>query len=67
MAYIGPRAPKPPTRGGAFYAAIKDGVEAAMKAVAREREATHPQPYVEDMYRPDCFGRTASGTVEVTK
>jgi alpha-2-macroglobulin len=27
----------------------------------------HPQAYVEDMYRPDRFGRTATGTVEVTK
>ena len=26
----------------------------------------HPQAYVEDMYRPDRFGRTATGTVEVT-
>jgi hypothetical protein len=26
----------------------------------------HPQAYVEDMYRPDRFGRTASGSVEVT-
>jgi uncharacterized protein YfaS (alpha-2-macroglobulin family) len=26
----------------------------------------HPQAYVEDMYRPDRFGRTASGTIEVT-
>ena len=26
----------------------------------------HPQAFVEDMYRPDRFGRTASGTVEVT-
>jgi len=26
----------------------------------------HPQAYVEDMYRPDRFGRTASGIVEVT-
>jgi uncharacterized protein YfaS (alpha-2-macroglobulin family) len=25
-----------------------------------------PQAYVEDMYRPDRFGRTATGTVEVT-
>ena len=24
-----------------------------------------PQAYVEDMYRPDRFGRTAVGTVEV--
>ena len=24
-----------------------------------------PQAYVEDMYRPDRFGRTATGTVEV--
>ena len=27
----------------------------------------HPQAYVEDMYRPDRFGRTATCTVEVTK
>jgi uncharacterized protein YfaS (alpha-2-macroglobulin family) len=26
----------------------------------------HPQAYVEDMYRPDRFGRTDSGTIEVT-
>jgi uncharacterized protein YfaS (alpha-2-macroglobulin family) len=26
---------------------------------------SHPQAYVEDMYRPDRFGRTPSGTVEV--
>ena len=26
----------------------------------------HPQAYVEDMYRPDRFGRTATGTIEVT-
>ena len=26
----------------------------------------HPQAYVEDMYRPDRFGRTASGGIEVT-
>jgi hypothetical protein len=26
----------------------------------------HPQAYVEDMYRPDRFGRTASGDIEVT-
>ncbi len=26
----------------------------------------HPQAFVEDMYRPDRFGRTATGTVEVT-
>jgi len=25
----------------------------------------HPQAYVEDMYRPDRFGRTATGTIEV--
>src|SRR5207302_4616506 len=25
-----------------------------------------PQAYVEDMYRPDRFGRTATGTLEVT-
>ena len=27
---------------------------------------THPQAFVEDMYRPDRFGRTATGKVEVT-
>jgi uncharacterized protein YfaS (alpha-2-macroglobulin family) len=26
----------------------------------------HPQAYVEDMYRPDRFGRTGTGTIEVT-
>jgi alpha-2-macroglobulin len=26
----------------------------------------HPQAFVEDMYRPDRFGRTTTGTVEVT-
>jgi hypothetical protein len=26
----------------------------------------HPQAYVEDMYRPDRFGRTATGSIEVT-
>jgi uncharacterized protein YfaS (alpha-2-macroglobulin family) len=26
----------------------------------------HPQAYVEDMYRPDRFGRTGTGSVEVT-
>ncbi|MFL6797480.1 MAG: alpha-2-macroglobulin family protein [Xanthobacteraceae bacterium] len=26
----------------------------------------HPQAYVEDMYRPDRFGRTATGSAEVT-
>ena len=26
----------------------------------------HPQAYIEDMYRPDRFGRTATGTIEVT-
>jgi uncharacterized protein YfaS (alpha-2-macroglobulin family) len=27
---------------------------------------THPQAFVEDMYRPDRFGRTATGKIEVT-
>ena len=26
----------------------------------------HPQAFVEDMYRPDRFGRTATGKIEVT-
>ena len=25
----------------------------------------HPQAYVEDMYRPDRFGRTGTGTIEI--
>ncbi|HEY7600279.1 MAG TPA: hypothetical protein VH741_10165, partial [Candidatus Limnocylindrales bacterium] len=37
-----------------------------VRAVAPGRYV-HPQAYVEDMYRPDRFGRTATGTVEVTK
>ncbi|HEY4775511.1 MAG TPA: alpha-2-macroglobulin family protein, partial [Xanthobacteraceae bacterium] len=37
-----------------------------VRAVAPGRY-TLPQAYVEDMYRPDRFGRTATGTVEVTK
>jgi uncharacterized protein YfaS (alpha-2-macroglobulin family) len=36
-----------------------------VRAVSPGRYA-HPQAYVEDMYRPDRFGRTASGTVEIT-
>jgi uncharacterized protein YfaS (alpha-2-macroglobulin family) len=36
-----------------------------VRAVSPGRYAL-PQAYVEDMYRPDRFGRTASGTVEIT-
>jgi hypothetical protein len=36
-----------------------------VRAVAPGRYV-HPQAYVEDMYRPDRFGRTASGAIEVT-
>jgi uncharacterized protein YfaS (alpha-2-macroglobulin family) len=36
-----------------------------VRAVAPGRYV-HPQAYVEDMYRPDRFGRTASGSIEVT-
>jgi uncharacterized protein YfaS (alpha-2-macroglobulin family) len=36
-----------------------------VRAVAPGRYV-HPQAFVEDMYRPDRFGRTATGTVEVT-
>jgi hypothetical protein len=36
-----------------------------VRAVSPGRYA-HPQASVEDMYRPDRFGRTASGTVEIT-
>jgi uncharacterized protein YfaS (alpha-2-macroglobulin family) len=32
----------------------------------RSARPPHPQAYVEDMYRPDRFGRTGTGTVEVT-
>ena len=35
-----------------------------VRAVAPGRYV-HPQAYVEDMYRPDRFGRTESGTLEV--
>jgi alpha-2-macroglobulin len=37
-----------------------------VRAVAPGRYV-QPQAYVEDMYRPDRFGRTATGAVEVTK
>jgi uncharacterized protein YfaS (alpha-2-macroglobulin family) len=36
-----------------------------VRAVAPGRYV-HPQAYVEDMYRPDRFGRTASGAIEVS-
>jgi uncharacterized protein YfaS (alpha-2-macroglobulin family) len=37
-----------------------------VRAVTPGRYAL-PQAYVEDMYRPDRFGRTATGALEVTK
>ena len=36
-----------------------------MRAVSSGRYV-HPQAHVEDMYRPDRFGRTATGAIEVT-
>ena len=61
-------------RDDRFSAAFerKDGdpsiftVAYVVRAVSPGRYA-HPQAYVEDMYRPDRFGRTASGTVEITE
>jgi uncharacterized protein YfaS (alpha-2-macroglobulin family) len=36
----------------------------AVRAVSPGRYVL-PQAYVEDMYRPDRFGRTGTGTIEV--
>jgi alpha-2-macroglobulin len=36
-----------------------------VRAVSPGRYAL-PQAYVEDMYRPDRFGRTATGTIEIS-
>jgi uncharacterized protein YfaS (alpha-2-macroglobulin family) len=60
-------------RDDRFTAAFnRDGKDAAIFTVAYVVRAvapgtyTHPQAFVEDMYRPDRFGRTATGKVEVT-
>jgi alpha-2-macroglobulin len=60
-------------RDDRFAAAFnRKGGDAAVFAVAYVVRAVspgryvHPQAYVEDMYRPDRFGRTGTGTVEVT-
>jgi len=60
-------------RDDRFSAAFKrDSKDAAIFTVAYVVRAvapgtyTHPQAFVEDMYRPDRFGRTATGKVEVT-
>jgi uncharacterized protein YfaS (alpha-2-macroglobulin family) len=54
----------------AFERRARDGVAFSVayvvRAVAPGRYAL-PQAYVEDMYRPDRFGRTETGTVEVMK
>jgi alpha-2-macroglobulin len=60
-------------RDDRFAAAFnRKGGDGAVFAVAYVVRAVspgryvHPQAYVEDMYRPDRFGRTGTGTVEVT-
>ncbi|MGE3988927.1 alpha-2-macroglobulin family protein [Pseudorhodoplanes sp.] len=60
-------------RDDRFTAAFnRDGKDAAIFTVAYVVRAvapgtyTHPQAMVEDMYRPDRFGRTATGKIEVT-
>ena len=54
----------------AFERSGRDGVVFSVayvvRAVAPGRYVL-PQAYVEDMYRPDRFGRTGTGTIEVTK
>ena len=55
--------------GAAFNRKTEDAavftVAYVVRAVSPGRYV-HPQAYVEDMYRPDRFGRTGTGTVEVT-
>ncbi len=60
-------------RDDRFTAAFnRNGKDAAIFTVAYVVRAvapgtyTHPQAFVEDMYRPDRFGRTATGKVEVS-
>lgn len=53
----------------AFNRKSGDGAVFAVAYVVRAVSPgryVHPQAYVEDMYRPDRFGRTGTGTVEVT-
>ena len=55
--------------GAAFNRKSEDAsvftVAYVVRAVSPGRYV-HPQAYVEDMYRPDRFGRTATGTIEVS-
>jgi uncharacterized protein YfaS (alpha-2-macroglobulin family) len=55
--------------GSAFNRKSEDAavftVAYVVRAVSPGRYV-HPQAYVEDMYRPDRFGRTGTGTVEVS-
>ena len=55
------------TRGVRPHRRRQGGVHASPMWCARCRRAATclPQAYVEDMYRPDRFGRTGVGTVEV--
>jgi alpha-2-macroglobulin len=53
----------------AFNRTARDPAVFAVAYVVRAVSAGRyvlPQAYVEDMYRPDRYGRTATGTVEVT-
>jgi alpha-2-macroglobulin len=50
------RGPKDPVAFSVAY---------VVRAVSPGRYAL-PQAYVEDMYRPDRFGRTATGTIEIS-
>jgi len=55
--------------GAAFDRSAKDPAVFTVAYVVRAvspGKYVLPQAYVEDMYRPDRFGRTATGTVEVT-
>jgi len=56
--------------GAAFDRTAKDpavfAVAYVVRAVSPGRYVL-PQAYIEDMYRPDRYGRTATGSVEVTR
>ena len=65
-------APRPPQEDDSMQEMTQAEKDAAIFTVAYVVRAvapgsyTHPQAFVEDMYRPDRFGRTATGTIEVT-
>ena len=47
-------------------AAMLSGAAMLALAVPCSAQDTHPPASIEDMYRPERFGRTGFGTVEVT-